>query len=371
MQKEYSAKSLEEALELASKELGVPAESLKYQKLSENGFLGLFKSVRILVSVPEGKAEADSKAIENEKIADSEEGVKKADIAGAAESKSDEDGNKEKYDYEKQGETDNGVLDESAEDDDSKVNIAKEIVDTINEETANALNLSKSVEIADRVALDFVSNVLKQMGIEADVKSRLDKVEETVYVDIEGPDMGVLIGKRGQTLDSLQYLTSLVVNRTCNDMYLKVKLDTENYRERRKETLENLAKNISAKVRRTRKPVVLEPMNPYERRLIHSALQNDKYVETHSEGEEPYRKVVVTIKKDAPRDNKYSAKGGKYGSSRNGKYRNNYYNSGKQRNYPRYTGDSEDYSEDYKADYAAYLESKAAAKAAKEEESNQ
>jgi len=108
--------------------------------------------------------------------------------------------------------------------------------------------------------------------------------------------MGILIGKRGQTLDSLQYLTSLVVNKG-KSAYVRVKVDTENYRNRRKETLENLARNIAGKVKRTRKPVFLEPMNPYERRIIHSALQNDPYVSTHSEGEEPYRKVVITLKK--------------------------------------------------------------------------
>ena len=111
-----------------------------------------------------------------------------------------------------------------------------------------------------------------------------------------GDEMGILIGKRGQTLDSLQYIISLVVNKE-SDSYIRVKVDTENYRERRKETLETLAKNIAYKVKRTRRSVALEPMNPYERRIIHSALQNDRYVETHSEGEEPYRKVVVTLKR--------------------------------------------------------------------------
>ena len=107
--------------------------------------------------------------------------------------------------------------------------------------------------------------------------------------------MGILIGKRGQTLDSLQYLTNRVANK-MQDGYVRVKLDTENYRQRRKETLENLAKNIAYKVKRTKKPVSLEPMNPYERRIIHSALQNDRFVTTYSEGEEPYRNVVITLK---------------------------------------------------------------------------
>ena len=118
--------------------------------------------------------------------------------------------------------------------------------------------------------------------------------------EIEGEDMGILIGKRGQTLDSLQYLANLAVNKNSEE-YIKVKIDTEDYRKRRKETLENLAKNIAYKVKRTKRPVSLEPMNPFERRVIHSALQNDKFVTTHSEGEEPYRHVVVTLKRDRER----------------------------------------------------------------------
>lgn len=120
--------------------------------------------------------------------------------------------------------------------------------------------------------------------------------EKSMDIELSGNEMGVLIGKRGQTLDSLQYLVSLVVNKESEE-YIHVKVDTENYRQRRKETLENLAKNIAYKVKRTKRSVSLEPMNPYERRIIHSALQNDKYVTTHSEGEEPFRRVVVTLKK--------------------------------------------------------------------------
>lgn len=134
------------------------------------------------------------------------------------------------------------------------------------------------------------------MQLEVVITLDYKEAERELSIDLSGDDMGVLIGKRGQTLDSLQYLVSLVVNKDVDD-YIRVKVDTENYRERRKETLENLAKNIAYKVKRTRRPVSLEPMNPYERRIIHSALQNDKYVTTHSEGEEPFRKVVVTLKK--------------------------------------------------------------------------
>lgn len=145
-------------------------------------------------------------------------------------------------------------------------------------------------------AKKFLNDVFAAMNMTVVVEIKYDEENKEMDVDLSGDDMGVLIGKRGQTLDSLQYLVSLVVNKESED-YIRVKVDTENYRERRKETLENLAKNVAYKVKRTRRPVSLEPMNPYERRIIHSALQNDKYVATHSEGEEPFRKVVVTLKK--------------------------------------------------------------------------
>ena len=134
------------------------------------------------------------------------------------------------------------------------------------------------------------------MNIEAVVNINYDKTENNMDIELSGDDMGILIGKRGATLDSLQYLSSLVANKESEE-YIRVKIDTENYRERRKQTLENLAKNMAFKVKRTKRSVSLEPMNPYERRVIHSALQNDKFVTTHSEGEEPYRHVVVTMKK--------------------------------------------------------------------------
>lgn len=146
------------------------------------------------------------------------------------------------------------------------------------------------------IARKFLEKLFKAMNITTQIEIIYSEENSTIDINLSGDDMGVLIGKRGQTLDSLQYLTSLVVNKESLN-YVKVKMDTENYRARRKETLENLAKNIAYKVKRTKHSVSLEPMNPYERRVIHSALQNDKYVETHSEGEEPFRKVVVTLKK--------------------------------------------------------------------------
>ena len=160
----------------------------------------------------------------------------------------------------------------------------------------------KLMETVDRVE-EFLADVFAAMQIDAKIEITENKEENTMNIDLSGEDMGVLIGKRGQTLDSLQYLASLVANKG-EEEYVRVKVDTENYRQRRKDTLENLAKNISFKVRRTGRPVTLEPMNPYERRVIHSALQNDRYVETHSEGEEPFRKVVVSLKEGVqPRDN--------------------------------------------------------------------
>ncbi|MBE5968284.1 MAG: protein jag [Lachnospiraceae bacterium] len=215
--------------------------------------------------------------------------------------------------------------------------------EVIEKETSGFLGMfgkPARIRVREKITLEskakkFLSDVISAMGIQAEVDILYDEANTTLDINIKGEEMGVLIGKRGQTLDSLQYLVSLVVNKN-NDNYIKIKLDTENYRARRKETLENLAKNIAYKVKRTRKPVSLEPMNPYERRIIHSALQNDKYVETYSEGEEPYRKVVINLKKSYS-DSKY-----------NGKYN---YNKSK-KNY------NKNYSRDYRKDYREYKESK-------------
>lgn len=145
-------------------------------------------------------------------------------------------------------------------------------------------------------AKDFLNEIFSAMNLVVVIDVKYNEDNRNMNIELSGDEMGVLIGKRGQTLDSLQYLVSLVVNKDSEE-YIRVKVDTEDYRERRKETLENLAKNIAYKVKRTKRPVSLEPMNPYERRIIHSALQNDKFVTTHSEGEEPFRRVVVTLKR--------------------------------------------------------------------------
>ena len=151
----------------------------------------------------------------------------------------------------------------------------------------------------EELVIEFLNDVFKTMSLVVKIEVDYKPEENVMNIDLVGNDMGVLIGKRGQTLDSLQYLASLVVNKNKEEgSYIRVKLDTENYRARRKETLEHLAKNIAYKVKRTRKNVALEPMNPYERRVIHSALQNDRYVSTRSEGEEPFRHVVVMLKRE-------------------------------------------------------------------------
>ena len=164
------------------------------------------------------------------------------------------------------------------------------------EERKPVVRTEEQIKAMEQDGRKFLEGVFKAMELPVEINMNYDKENDCLEIDFSGEDMGILIGKRGQTLDSLQYLTSLVVNKEQQD-YVRVKLDTENYRSRRKDTLENLARNIAYKVKKTRKPVVLEPMNPYERRIIHSALQGNKFVETYSEGNEPYRHVVVVYKK--------------------------------------------------------------------------
>ena len=165
---------------------------------------------------------------------------------------------------------------------------ASETKKEVKEESTSSVS-EASVPAAD--PKEFLGKVFAAMNMEVNIA--VETVDNEMNIELSGDDMGVLIGKRGQTLDSLQYLTSIVVNKGRKE-YIRVKVDTENYRSRRRETLENLAKNLAYKAKRTKNAVSLEPMNPYERRIIHSALQNDKYVTTHSEGEDPYRKVIIT-----------------------------------------------------------------------------
>lgn len=160
-----------------------------------------------------------------------------------------------------------------------------------------AIIKARRIITLEDIVRDFLDQMFDAMNMVVKVDYSYDEAEKEISIDLSGSDMGILIGKRGQTLDSLQYLVSLVANKN-SDAYLRVKLDTENYRDKRKITLETLAKNIAYKVKRTKRSVALEPMNPYERRIIHAALQNDKYVVTRSEGEDPFRHVVISLKRE-------------------------------------------------------------------------
>ena len=182
------------------------------------------------------------------------------------------------------------------------------------------IRVRKKESVTD-IVRNFLTKTFEAMKLVVDIDIVYDEETSTLNIELKGDEMGMLIGKRGQTLDSLQYLTSLVANKNKAENYIKVKIDTENYRQRRKETIENLARNVASKVKKTGRTAFLEPMNPYERRIIHSELQNDKYVDTHSEGDEPHRKVVVTLNKEfaseLPRKNNYRRRNGNY--SRNNK----------------------------------------------------
>ena len=251
-----SAKTVNDAITEASIRLGIASTSMDYEVIEKGsaGFLGI--------------------------------GSKQAVITAWNK----EDAKKEKPKKEKKV--------EKKEVKEPKKEVVKESVKEIEEVEEISVKDEKLAEVEPQTkeaCEKFLYDVLKAMDMEVSLTSEVDE-DGALSINIEGENMGILIGKRGQTLDSLQYLTNRVANK-MQEGYVRVKLDTENYRQRRKETLENLAKNIAHKVKRTKKAVSLEPMNPYERRIIHSALQNDKYVSTHSEGEEPYRRVVVTLNK--------------------------------------------------------------------------
>ncbi len=186
------------------------------------------------------------------------------------------------------------------------------------------IRVRKREDITD-IVRNFLTKTFDAMNLIVDIKIDYDEIERQINVELAGNEMGMLIGKRGQTLDSLQYLTGIVANKKT-DNYVKIKIDTENYRQRRKETIENLAKNVAGKVKKTGRTAFLEPMNPYERRIIHAALQGDKYVDTHSEGDEPHRKVVVTLNREFAselprRNNNYRRRNNNYSHDRRRSYR--------------------------------------------------
>ena len=266
-----TAKNLDDAITEALVQLEVTSDRLDYEIIEKgsDGFLGFGKKQAVIKA--RRKEEEPVVTVEAEK----EEPVVKVEKIEKAEEKETV-----------KTETKKEIKKEHKKEKDFKKAPKKEV----KEETELAKVEPATIEACEK----FVEDVLNAMNME-DVKvtSTVDE-EGALSINMEGKNMGILIGKRGQTLDSLQYLTNRVANK-MQDGYVRVKLDTEDYRRRRKETLENLAKNIASKVKRTRRTVALEPMNPYERRIIHSALQSDPAVSTHSEGEEPYRKVVVTL----------------------------------------------------------------------------
>ena len=303
---QFSAKTKNEAITKACIELGVSSDQLDIQVVSEgsSGFFGIGSKPAIIKA---RKVEESSEEKEIEKIVDSvkidafkEETAKEVQKpAVKSVSKTPEikkESGAEKAKEERQPKPAKEKVSREKQVREQKERPAKE----------KPVRAAKAIEIItdpeeikdiEERALVFLKDVFGSMDLgEVTITSKYNTTDGCLEVDFEGEDMGILIGKRGQTLDSLQYLTSLVVNKGKSD-YIRVKLDTEDYRRRRKETLENLARGIAYKVKKTRKPVVLEPMNPYERRIIHSALQGNKFVETVSEGEEPYRHVVVKLKR--------------------------------------------------------------------------
>lgn len=268
-----SAKTVDDAITEALIQLGVTSDRLEYEVIEKGsaGFLGIGMKQAVIEArrKPEPKEEKVEEPVVEEPVKAEPKKVEAVQPQkAAAEKKADEP---QKATFEKA--------------------VEKEVKEEVKKETKLVEVQPQTIEAVE----DFLKNTMKAMDMEVELKTEIDQ-DGALCVDMSGEHMGILIGKRGQTLDSLQYLANRVANKH-QEGYVRVKLDTENYRARREETLRHLAKNIAHKVKRNRRPVALEPMNPYERRIIHSALQSDPYVMTHSEGEEPFRKVVITLKK--------------------------------------------------------------------------
>lgn len=305
--REFSAKTVEDCITDACMTFSVTSDRLDYEVVSEgsSGFIGIGKKDAVIKArikeesfeeleekqakeTAAEKAKAQEKAEQEKAKKEAEKEAKRKENAERAAAIREKNGmNEEEAGEERSNGRDrnrHGKNNRRNEEETKVVEEKRELKDIPEEEKTKIVN----------DAIEFLKEVFAAMKIEVNLDMKVDEYG-TLTVDLSGEEMGLLIGKRGQTLDSLQYLTSLVVNKDRDD-YIRVKVDTEDYRARRRDTLEKLARNIAFKVKRSRRPMVLEPMNPYERRIIHSALQNDRYVTTHSEGEEPYRKVVVTLK---------------------------------------------------------------------------
>lgn len=292
---EVSGKNVDEALTNALIQLETTSDKVEYEVIEKgsSGFLGMFNKpavIRVRKKAEEVEETVETVKKPVKKYSDSKNNNYKD---GKKKFKSDD---KKDVKPAAKAEVKSEVKSEvKTEVKPAEVKPESEDKDETKKESSKYTTIMPNEEIERRITT-FLTDMFKAMGFEVAIKVSFDD-PECVYVDLSGPNMGVLIGKRGQTLDSIQYLTSLVVNKG-KDKYVRIKLDTEDYRNRRKETLESLARNIAYKVKRTRRPVSLEPMNPYERRIIHSALQNDKFVSTKSEGEEPFRHVVVFLDRE-------------------------------------------------------------------------
>ena len=322
-----SANTLDEAITKALIELQTTSEHLHYEVVQKEsaGLLGIFGKKPCIIrahvmSEAEEKELAEAKKLEAQKAAE----AKKAEAQKAAEAAKKAAQAKEARKTEavktKKAEAAPAMkapVSEKAAAKHEAVAAPETAQEAASEEMPKKASVKINEDAVKKAAKEFLEQVFGAMGMQVSIETVYNASDRELLVSMEGDDMGILIGKRGQTLDSLQYLVSLVVNKETEG-YLRVKLDTENYRERRKETLETLAKNISYKVKRTKHPVSLEPMNPYERRIIHSALQNDKYVMTRSEGEDPFRHVVISLKKEVPAGGRKE----RYGSRRDNRGRN-------------------------------------------------
>lgn len=287
--REFSAKTVSDCITDACTTFSVPSDRLEYEVVSEgsSGFMGIgAKPATIKARVKEESFE---------EVEEARKKVKELEDEQKAAAKKEKKERKEKEKAEKKAEKNTKKETESEVSENVSNEEVKEVPVKENKKPRRELSEEEINDISAK-AVKFLNDVFISMGMSVEVTCKYNHLDDCFIIDLAGDRMGILIGKRGQTLDSLQYLTSLVVNKGTSE-YIRVKVDTENYRERRKETLENLAKNIAFKVKRTRRPISLEPMNPYERRIIHSTLQSDRYVTTHSEGEEPFRKVVVTLKR--------------------------------------------------------------------------
>ena len=295
--REFSAKTVDEAITKASIEYETSSENLEIQVISQGkaGFLGFGAKPAIIRAAKKEIEEVLPKetAESARKPAPAKKEEKKSVKPQAVKEEKKEQKRENKKDNRKEIKKENPVKTQEK----SKETPAPEKLAEEKPREERKVTLRTEEEIAEikEDAQKFLTGVFKAMELQVEIKMEYKNEEGNLNIDFEGDDMGILIGKRGQTLDSLQYLTSLVVNKGRQG-YIRVKLDTEDYRNRRKETLENLARSIAYKVRKTRRPVSLEPMNPYERRIIHSALQGNRFVETYSEGNEPYRHVVVKLK---------------------------------------------------------------------------